>query len=118
MLLVSSGIDVRDYQRNIAASALEKNTLVVLPTGLGKTVVALLVARERLAAFPTGRVLFLAPTRPLVIQHSEIFKTHLSEIASTVLTGETVLRLRVELFQTSSIIFATTEVIRHHIFQG
>ena len=118
MLLVSSGIDVRDYQRNIAASALEKNTLVVLPTGLGKTVVALLVARERLAAFPTGRVLFLAPTRPLVIQHSEFFKTHLSEIASTVLTGETVPSLRVELFETSRIIFATPEVIRNDISKG
>jgi len=118
MLLVSSGIDVRDYQRNIAASALEKNTLVVLPTGLGKTVVALLVARERLVAFPTGRVLFLAPTRPLVIQHSEFFKTHLSEIASTVLTGETVPSLRVELFETSRIIFATPEVIRNDISKG
>src|SRR5437879_6982705 len=118
MLLVSSGIDVRDYQRNIAASALEKNTLVVLPTGLGKTVVALLVARGRLVALPTGRVLFLAPTRPLVIQHSEFFKTHLSEIASTFLTCDTVSSRMVELFETSRIIFATREVIRNDISKG
>jgi len=117
-LLISSGIEVRDYQSNIAASASEKNTLVVLPTGLGKTVVALLVARERLARFPTGRVLLLAPTRPLVMQHSEFFKTHLSEISSTVLTGETTPLRRVELFESSRFIFATPEVIRNDISKG
>jgi Rad3-related DNA helicase len=51
------GIEVREYQRAIAKSALESNTLVVLPTGLGKTVVALLVAVERLGMFPGEKVL-------------------------------------------------------------
>jgi len=36
------GVEVREYQRAIAKSALESNTLVVLPTGLGKTIIALL----------------------------------------------------------------------------
>ena len=70
------GIEVREYQRAIAKSALESNTLVVLPTGLGKTVVALLVAVERLGMFPDGKVLVLAPTRPLVLQHARFFKEH------------------------------------------
>ena len=55
------GIEIREYQSTIAKSALESNTLVVLPTGLGKTAVALLVAVERLSMFPGGKVLVLAP---------------------------------------------------------
>jgi len=74
-------IEVREYQSAIAKSALESNTLVVLPTGLGKTVVALLVAVERLSMFPDGKVLVLAPTRPLVLQHARFFKEHLASDA-------------------------------------
>ncbi|MDE1798325.1 MAG: DEAD/DEAH box helicase [Candidatus Micrarchaeota archaeon] len=59
----------RAYQKNIAGAVLEKgSSLVVLPTGMGKTLVALLVAQEKLAQ---GRVLFLAPTRPLAAQHEK-----------------------------------------------
>jgi len=57
------GIEVREYQRAIAKSALESNTLVVLPTGLGKTVVALLVAVERLGMFPDGKACLLISVR-------------------------------------------------------
>ncbi|HDO19748.1 MAG TPA: DEAD/DEAH box helicase, partial [Thermoplasmatales archaeon] len=61
-------IEHRSYQVSIARSALERNTLVVLPTGLGKTVIALLVIAEKLKN-DKGKILFLAPTKPLVIQH-------------------------------------------------
>jgi len=90
------GIEVREYQRAIAKSALESNTLVVLPTGLGKTAVALLVAVERLGMFPEGKVLVLAPTRPLVLQHARFFKEHLAgdEVSSATLTGESSPELR------------------------
>jgi Fanconi anemia group M protein len=43
------GVEVRAYQKSISRSALKGNTLVVLPTGLGKTVIAILVAAERLS---------------------------------------------------------------------
>ncbi len=59
----------RTYQSQIASSVLENgSTLVVLPTGMGKTLVALLVAD---AILQKGRVLFLAPTRPLATQHEK-----------------------------------------------
>jgi ERCC4-related helicase len=84
------GIEVREYQRAIAKSALESNTLVVLPTGLGKTIIALLVAVERLSMFPDDKVVVLAPTRPLVLQHARFFKEHLAgnSVSSATLTGE------------------------------
>jgi Fanconi anemia group M protein len=113
------GIDVRDYQRAIAKSALESNTLVVLPTGLGKTAIALLVAVERLSMFPDGKVVVLAPTRPLVLQHARFFKEHLTgdNVSSATLTGESSPELRRTLFQESKLLFATPEVIRNDVLE-
>src|SRR3989337_2837266 len=74
------GIEPRDYQKSIFETAKEKNTLVVLPTGIGKTLIALMLSIERLKKHPATKVLFLAPTRPLVEQHFEYFKKHLPEL--------------------------------------
>jgi len=41
----------RLYQELITATAIEKNTLCILPTGLGKTYVALMVAAMALSGF-------------------------------------------------------------------
>ncbi|MEK6810844.1 MAG: DEAD/DEAH box helicase, partial [Candidatus Thermoplasmatota archaeon] len=62
-------IEDREYQRNVAATCLEKSTLVVLPTGMGKTVIAARVIAEVLRR-RGGRILVLAPTKPLVEQHA------------------------------------------------
>ncbi len=62
----------REYQKAIIKSALAKgSTLVVLPTGLGKTLIAAAVAAAKLK---DGKVLFLAPTRPLVAQHEKTMR--------------------------------------------
>jgi len=53
-------IEYREYQVNIAKTCLESNTLVVLPTGLGKTVIALIVIASLLSR--KCKILFLAPT--------------------------------------------------------
>jgi len=70
----------REYQQRIFDTAKDNNTLVVLPTGLGKTLIALLLAIERLKQFPTSKILFLAPTKPLVEQHYESFQKNLPEL--------------------------------------
>ena len=59
---------VRDYQFAIVSKALFKNTLVSLPTGLGKTFIAAVVMFNYYRWFPAGIVIFMAPTRPLVTQ--------------------------------------------------
>jgi superfamily II DNA or RNA helicase len=61
--LVREGVvEDREYQRRIVERALEANTLVVLPTALGKTVIAELVAAELLHRYAGCRVLMMAPT--------------------------------------------------------
>jgi Fanconi anemia group M protein len=87
-------IEDRDYQRRFVERALEANTLAVLPTALGKTVIAELVAAELLHRHPGCRILFMAPTKPLVLQHKESALKHLNlgegEVAAV--TGETNVR--------------------------
>jgi len=60
-------IVVKQYQVEIARNAVHENTAVILPTGLGKTIIAFLVMAEVLPK----KILFLAPTKPLVQQHYE-----------------------------------------------
>ena len=73
-------VSPREYQEKIFQVCKEKNCLVVLPTGLGKTLVALMLSIERLKNFPSEKILFLAPTKPLVEQHLGYFKKNLSEL--------------------------------------
>ena len=59
---------VREYQFKIIMKALMKNTLVVLPTGLGKTFIAAVVMYNFYRWYPLGKIIFMAPTKPLVAQ--------------------------------------------------
>ncbi|XP_054758508.2 Fanconi anemia group M protein-like [Lytechinus pictus] len=62
---------LRDYQFNIVSQALLKNTLVTLPTGLGKTFIAAVVMYNFYRWYPRGKIVFMAPTKPLVFQQIE-----------------------------------------------
>jgi len=82
-LLKEGVIERRMYQVAIAEESAKDSLMVVLPTGMGKTSVAVLVMLERLAK---GKILFLAPTRPLVEQHSTFLKEVLNLDASLIQT--------------------------------
>lgn len=62
---------IRNYQYDIVNQALFKNTLVTLPTGLGKTFIAAVVMYNFYRWYPQGKVVFMAPTKPLVAQQIE-----------------------------------------------
>jgi ERCC4-related helicase len=107
----------RDYQQAIFEKAKDNNTLVVLPTGLGKTLIALLLVEDRLTKFPKEKILFLAPTRPLIEQHFEYFKKNLPELFADfqLFTGEIPAPQRKKIFQTAEIIFSTPQCIANDI---
>ena len=86
-LLRRGAVEDRTYQVNIARACLERSTLVVLPTGMGKTVVAAMVVAETLRRCG-GKVLFLAPTKPLVEQHAASLRDVLIVERITLFTGE------------------------------
>ena len=110
-------ITPREYQQKIFETAKNHNTLVVLPTGLGKTLIALLLAIDRLKSFPLKKILFLAPTKPLVEQHFEYFKKYLPELFADLqlFTGEVHAEKRKKIFQTAEIIFSTPQCIANDL---
>lgn len=103
----------REYQQKIFETCREKNCLVVLPTGIGKTLVALMLSIHRLKQFPESKVLFLAPTRPLAEQHFAYFQKHLPELFAelTLFTGKVSAKKRRKLWDNSDIIFSTPQCV-------
>jgi ERCC4-related helicase len=116
-------LEQRAYQLTIAMHAVDSNTLVVLPTGLGKTAVALLASASRLYN-EGGRVLMMAPTKPLVEQHLRFFSRFLlvpgeeSGEQFAMFTGETPPEERAALWKEARVIFATPQVIKNDIIAG
>ena len=116
-LIRENTIERRMYQISIATTALTKNTLVVIPTGLGKTTIAALVIASRLLN-EDGKVLFLAPTKPLVEQHARFLKKVLKVEEIVSLTGEVSPEKRKEMWERARIIVSTPQVIENDILTG
>jgi len=83
-------ITKRLYQETIIGTAVRWNTLVILPTGVGKTIIAVLAAAYRLHKLPGSKCVLLAPTKPLVLQHLETFRRtiNLPDDQMQIMTGE------------------------------
>ena len=109
-------VERREYQVNIANSAAKANTLVVLPTGMGKTIIALLLIEKQLQK-ENNKMLFLAPTKPLVLQHAQFLRQYLTIDAEviSVFTGEISPAKRTEMWDKSRIIVSTPQVIENDL---
>src|SRR6056297_247617 len=114
------GIEPREYQTKIFESCKENNCLVVLPTGLGKTLVALMLTIHRSLKYPGEKIVFLAPTRPLAEQHLEFFRKHLPELFGDMqlFTGQVKAEKRKKIWQTADIIFSTPQCVANDLRKG
>ena len=111
-------IEKREYQECIVKTALNANTLCVIPTGLGKTNIAALVTAYRLESYPDKRILFLAPTRPLVNQHKKTFEKSLKTgLELKMITGFNKPEEREGLYK-ADIVFSTPQTIRNDLKRG
>ncbi|XP_058606157.1 Fanconi anemia group M protein isoform X3 [Onychostoma macrolepis] len=104
---------LREYQLRISEAALLQNTLVCLPTGLGKTFIASVLMYNFYRWFPASKIVFMAPTKPLVAQQIQachgvmgIPQEHMAE-----LTGSTAAQQRRELWRSKRIFFLTPQVM-------
>lgn len=114
-------IEEREYQLKIAEEATKKNVLVILPTALGKTVIAVLVAAHFLYNHRNKKVLVMAPTRPLVLQHWETFLKFLKirQEDVEVLTGKTPPAYRMAAWNGKRrLYFATPQVVANDLERG
>lgn len=117
-LIKKERIESRLYQQILAADVLKKgNTMIVAPTALGKTIVAALVAAERLKKFPSSKVLILAPSKPLTVQHEESFREFL-KVPVYSLTGAINPKERVKRWFESKIICATPQTVESDLIAG
>lgn len=112
-LIKKKSIEYREYQTNLANQAIKENCLIVLPTGLGKTTVALQVIAEFLSK-KTGGVLFLAPTRVLAHQHYLFLQNNLLIDDIALITGEDLISKRKKLWA-NSVICATPEITKNDL---
>ncbi len=115
-LIKEEKVEARLYQQEITKNIIDKgNSLVVLPTALGKTIIAVMVAAHQLKN-NNKKLLFLAPTKPLVNQHKKSFEelTNIDKLA--VLTGET--KKRKQKWEKSKAVFATPQTIESALFSG
>ena len=115
-LVKPNSIEKRDYQVSLADQAKTQNSLIVLPTGLGKTTIALEVILDILSQ-KKGGVLFLAPTRVLVNQHFEFLKEHVLLDDIGIVTGEDLISKRKKSW-INSIVCATPEITRNDLQRG
>jgi ERCC4-related helicase len=121
-LIWNRTIEFRQYQKNIADSATNRNTLVILPTALGKTIISVLMCVDVLYKYRDKRVLVMAPTRPLVGQHLKLFSSVLKileeQIASV--TGKTPPEYRGAVWSKKEVrlVFATPEIVRNDLSEG
>jgi len=113
-------IKPREYQQKIFEVAKNKNTLVVLPTGTGKTLVAIMLAIDRFKKLPLQKILILAPTKPLIEQHLASFTEKLPDgfADSQLFTGKTLAKERKKIWQTAEFIFSTPQCISNDIKKG
>jgi Fanconi anemia group M protein len=109
-------IEEREFQTSIAEEAAKKSSLVVIPTGLGKTIIACLVIAKTLRN--GGRALIVAPTRPLVEQHANSIRKFLTLGSPACLTGQVSKKKRSTLWNVSNIVVATPQVAANDLKSG
>ena len=119
-LLVEGAIEARAYQLSALDHCLSASTLLVLPTGMGKTPIEVMALAERLKQ-PGGRGIMLAPTNALVNQHLSDMRALLNlpekqEIVA--LTGSISPKKRREIWEAATIVIATPQVVRNDVQNG
>jgi Fanconi anemia group M protein len=120
-LIKPDTVEARLYQEVLVSRIIDKgNTLAVAPTALGKTIVAVMLAAYTLEKNPGKKILFLAPTKPLVTQHEASFKKFFNipenEIVS--ITGTVSIKERTEIYKNKKIINATPQTIENDLLSG
>ncbi len=109
--------EARDYQKAILESCKKSSCLVILPTGTGKTLIALMLAKDIFTKNPLQKVVFLAPTRPLIEQHIVYFTKNLPEGFAQIdlFTGKTPAAQRKKIWQRAEFIFSTPQCIANDL---
>ena len=118
-LIKPNKVEARLYQQTLFASCIKENSLVVLPTGLGKTVLFLMITAHRLEKFPEGKIVFCAPTKPLLDQHERTIRESLNIEPEKIIqvSGQIDPKKRKEMWDEGKIFICTPQTIQNDIIQ-
>ena len=116
-LIKPDTIEMRTYQETILGTSSQKNTLCVIPTGMGKTTIAIMLAALRLEKYPNSKILIMAPTKPLAEQHQRSFREFMNipEEEIVLVTGKIDPKKRKDLYEFAQVIAATPQTIQNDI---
>lgn len=111
--------EIRQYQYNIVRRALFENTLCAIPTGMGKTFIASTVMLNFFRWSKKGKVIFMAPTRPLVAQQIKacLGITGIPNNSTAILLDKT-RRKRETIWDEKRVFFATPQVVENDLKRG
>ena len=115
---LSDGVEARAYQLLAAKQAISGSTLLVMPTGLGKTAVQWMAMAEAIDG--PGRIVLVAPTTGLVAQQAKMAKQFIKIDPDRIvtLTGQDRPQKREEIWKDAKIVMATPHVIRNDARNG
>lgn len=114
--IVPDRIESRRYQVSMAQNCLRENALVILPTGLGKTAVALMVAAKVMES--GKKVLMMAPTKPLVDQHKGFFSSVLEGKSVGEMNGLMAPAKRISIIENNEFIVCTPQTVSNDLDNG
>jgi len=111
---------IRDYQYNIVSRSLYHNTLVALPTGLGKTFIAATVMLNYYRWTTDAQIVFMAPTKPLIAQQMDACYhiVGISRHDTVLMTGETTPAVRGEEWLEKRVFFMTPQTVINDLKTG
>ncbi|MHA1912700.1 MAG: helicase-related protein [Candidatus Kariarchaeaceae archaeon] len=119
--LLNESIETRIYQQTTAATAVQENSLIVCPTGMGKTMIQIMITAYLYPKLKDDSfIVILAPTKPLITQLYEEYLSNLKIDPAFfhLLTGDMRSDLRKDYYTVSHIIFATPQTILNDINLG
>ncbi|KAL2263765.1 hypothetical protein VTK26DRAFT_5292 [Humicola hyalothermophila] len=111
---------IRDYQFSIVKNGLFNNTLVALPTGLGKTFIAATIMLNYFRWTKDAKIVFVAPTKPLASQQVQacLNVAGIPRSQTTLLTGETPPGLREGEWGSKRLFFMTPQTLMNDLSKG
>ncbi len=111
--IVPDKIEERTYQKDIAQECLKEDTLVIIPTGLGKTIIAMMVAADILER--GKKVLVLAPTKPLVEQHYTTYTQFMRDVRIGTMNGLMAPERRARVIDENDLVVCTPQVVENDL---
>ncbi|KAH8815039.1 ATP-dependent DNA helicase-like protein mph1 [Xylogone sp. PMI_703] len=111
---------IRDYQYSIVKSGLFNNLLVALPTGLGKTFIAATIILNFFRWTKNAKIVFVAPTKPLVAQQVDACYNiaGIPRSTTTMLTGDIVPAVRADEWEAKRVFFMTPQTLDNDLRTG